>query len=932
MSRPENQSQPFELLHHGKWVQAIAFAIVRDYQLAEDVRQDVFVAALEGGWSGAKVRKQWLAATSKHRALNIIRARRRLEERNKNLQPSEGGPNPADIAEAIEAQKQILVALSRLSSADQRLIYLRFYEGWSISQIANQLEINVGAARSRLHRALAALRKQVGGIGEDWRSCCLSAMAVQAIPHQATLVGAIVKAFALVLFVGVTVIIFRSSYLPLHLDGQVGISEANPDVTSLRVDERQAVRTKVEFQSAGDNHKDQALKGSDILKESAKVLREGVVLHQSSPVPGATIRLFRQGRVQELTSDSSGRFLIETDPDQPFVVTCKSGDQYGVAGNRSKPLILDLNPINSYPPNQITVVDGQTNKPVAGANIELIIPENRSANSWVQEIGNGEVIVEGVTNEDGKLQLEMSPFFSLMVVRANHAQAGEYFGALSWSWSDGGHIQLRKHQGYQLCLLDSSGAGIPGAVIWAGFPIKRKFITDKDGVVSSSWIYSVRSSGGAAIKNREMTISLPSGKACHFQRNALQGYAEAVWVANEKRLVVKINEDPVTVSIDGQIPIGLNVDVARVADPLDVTEANLKQEKRVFVGGGISFQWHALPESGSLLVNDGFVGSESWVMARDRDSRALIGLAPVISGKAELELKMARVDLTVPDSFSGIDDSWILKFDLDGGSVENKFPDPVLRVEGNRIVGWVPEANYKISLGHLEGWGKCNVAPDLICSYSGGAEADLRGGAMIGTLVPPTSELRRIQIRVNGVPILGGKVNGQPIELDGFVRVPCPTANQANIHSAELFIPGEVHNADGGPVLVSSFLPFYRHPIPLVGEANLIWNIELATIHLDLAGRQWAEEDVLRYLPLPQTKDDDNSDYFNWSRMDQFEVYRPSSHVREPHPLRVKDFGHNGRIRVPAGRYRIKLAGVFFTPMDGANFEPGAIHILAPME
>src|SRR5688572_16607633 len=61
--------------------------IVRDVGLAEDLAHDALVAALEQ-WPGSGVPENpgaWLMATAKHRAIDLVRRSKRLEQKKADL-------------------------------------------------------------------------------------------------------------------------------------------------------------------------------------------------------------------------------------------------------------------------------------------------------------------------------------------------------------------------------------------------------------------------------------------------------------------------------------------------------------------------------------------------------------------------------------------------------------------------------------------------------------------------------------------------------------------------------------------------------------------------------------------------------------------------------------------------------------------------------
>src|ERR1700735_1329102 len=74
--------------------------MVRDVGLAEELAQEALVAALER-WPEQGIPENpgaWLAPTAKHRGLDLLRRRRRLEQKH------------AEIGHALEAQRALAAA------------------------------------------------------------------------------------------------------------------------------------------------------------------------------------------------------------------------------------------------------------------------------------------------------------------------------------------------------------------------------------------------------------------------------------------------------------------------------------------------------------------------------------------------------------------------------------------------------------------------------------------------------------------------------------------------------------------------------------------------------------------------------------------------------------------------------------------------------
>ncbi len=142
---------------------AIAHAIVGDRHLAEDAAQQAFARAAmnlhrlrEAGQFGS-----WLAAICRNAARDVVRANRRLPDRQ--------GP----VAEVIEPQQDdagpaVRAALDRLEPQAREVIYLRFYDGLSYERIGEVLGISEQAINGRLRRAKRELAKHLRreGFGE----------------------------------------------------------------------------------------------------------------------------------------------------------------------------------------------------------------------------------------------------------------------------------------------------------------------------------------------------------------------------------------------------------------------------------------------------------------------------------------------------------------------------------------------------------------------------------------------------------------------------------------------------------------------------------------------------------------------------------------------------------------------------------------------
>ena len=144
------------LARHSPRVVAVARRFLGDAHEALDVAQEVFVAAHKAlpAWRPEAHFFTWLYRTT----LNLCSKRLRRSGRVRTGRVPEGESTvlepgrQAELAEAIEA------ALAALSER-QREVFLGCHEqGIPLSELARDLGISLGAAKSHLHRALLTLR------------------------------------------------------------------------------------------------------------------------------------------------------------------------------------------------------------------------------------------------------------------------------------------------------------------------------------------------------------------------------------------------------------------------------------------------------------------------------------------------------------------------------------------------------------------------------------------------------------------------------------------------------------------------------------------------------------------------------------------------------------------------------------------------------
>jgi len=152
-------------LRHSNWVVRLAWRFTRNREDALDVMQDAF-AYLFSKFPGFELRAKmttFLYPVIRNLALERARKRGRTVPIADADQPEPEAPAPERPVDADEKTRQLADALRKLNEGEREVVHLRFTESMKLGDIAEALSVPLGTVKSRLHSALARLRKTLRG-------------------------------------------------------------------------------------------------------------------------------------------------------------------------------------------------------------------------------------------------------------------------------------------------------------------------------------------------------------------------------------------------------------------------------------------------------------------------------------------------------------------------------------------------------------------------------------------------------------------------------------------------------------------------------------------------------------------------------------------------------------------------------------------------
>jgi len=155
---------------------SLAYRMVADHQVAEDLLQDAFLsvwrrATSYSPQSGAV--RSWLVSIVHHRTIDYLRAVRRrsgLKEATwEEVEQDERTAFPDVWDEAWQSVRsaQVRAALMSIPTEQRMVIELAYFQEWTHSEIAEGCQIPLGTVKARMRLGLIHLKHIIAEMGID---------------------------------------------------------------------------------------------------------------------------------------------------------------------------------------------------------------------------------------------------------------------------------------------------------------------------------------------------------------------------------------------------------------------------------------------------------------------------------------------------------------------------------------------------------------------------------------------------------------------------------------------------------------------------------------------------------------------------------------------------------------------------------------------
>ncbi|HEX6110259.1 MAG TPA: sigma-70 family RNA polymerase sigma factor [Ktedonobacteraceae bacterium] len=155
---------------------SLAYRMVADHQVAEDLLQDAFLAVWRRATSYSPqtgAARSWLISILHHRTIDYLRkVRRRSTIQEASLEEIEldesiAYPDTWDEAWQSVKSSHVRAALMKIPTEQRLVIELAYFQGWTHTEIAEGTQIPLGTVKARMRLGLLHLKQILIEMGID---------------------------------------------------------------------------------------------------------------------------------------------------------------------------------------------------------------------------------------------------------------------------------------------------------------------------------------------------------------------------------------------------------------------------------------------------------------------------------------------------------------------------------------------------------------------------------------------------------------------------------------------------------------------------------------------------------------------------------------------------------------------------------------------
>ncbi|HEV8112764.1 MAG TPA: sigma-70 family RNA polymerase sigma factor [Planctomycetota bacterium] len=646
-----------ELSAQTRWLRALARTLVADGNLADDLVQDTWLAALrrpasspEEGAQRGPVRA-WLATVLRRRVAERRRESASRAARERSSARREELPSTLEMVERAAVQRDLVQAVLDLDEPYRTTILWRYFEELPPREIARRAGVPVATVYSRIARGIARLRERLdrarGGDGRSWAIALLPVL--EAPGSGPAWIGALLVKTSTQIAIAtacaaavVAAIVLWTSHgtVPAPEPARAELAAREP-APSQEAEPRRGPAVDLADAEPGRRRTDGAdasARRPDAARAAApapaRTLRGEVLDLMGGPLAGVALA-FSPAAPQPIRSGTDGRFEVPLPATAETVLSADPRWATVLAGSaKIAPATLSIVVVAARLDLAGAVVD-EDGQPLLGAELAVRVPRSFGADFGRPLDGCVERTWRSVSDAAGAFTLADVPAIPSAALHASLGGFEEHVEPLPASSDRGMRIVLRRPRASTGRLagivVDANGGLVPGARVSAGW---ESTFTDNSGRFELDVAKDPVPARVTAVKSG----SLPAVQDA--TKNASGGLA---W---PEEVVLRLGASPRTISgrvLDGE---GAPVHGARVwlSDPtyFGLVEREPVQVETLLGRKDAPFWAYVTTSGDGSFEITGLLERAYKLCALDPETLLAATSAPVEAGDRGVEIRLAK--------------------------------------------------------------------------------------------------------------------------------------------------------------------------------------------------------------------------------------------------------------------------------------------------